>query len=295
MATLRDIRRRIRGVTSIQQITRAMQMVATAKMRRAQARVRAARPYAEEMGLVLATLTERAREYRHPFLAGSEGGAGLLVLITSDRGLCGALNVNTIRLAHREMVRRFGPGYQVVTVGRKGREFARRNRLQVVRDVSGLPDRPSPAEVQPASAAAIEVFLAGTVQHVLLAFAAYRSILAQEAVVTELIPVPPSSAADSERAARAAQGSDYLYEPDAQAVLDELLPRAIEGRVYQAVLENQASEWSARMVAMRSATDNADDLIRQLTLTANKVRQAAITRELMEIVGGAEALRAGAR
>jgi len=293
VATLRDIRRRIRGVTSTKQITRAMQMVATAKMRRAQARVRAARPYATEMAQVLATLRERAQEYRHPFLVPAEGTRGLLVLVTSDRGLCGALNVNTIRLAHREMLRRFGPGYQVVTVGRKGRDFARRNRLDIVLDVSPLPDRPGPAAVRPAARAAIDLFLAGTVQQVMLAFAAYRSTLVQEALVEPLIPVPPPAPGDA--AARAGLGSDYIYEPDAQAVLDDLLPRAIESRVYQAVLENQASEWSARMVAMRSATDNADDLIRQLTLTANKVRQAAITRELMEIVSGAEALRAGAR
>ncbi len=295
MATLRDIRRRIRGVTSTKQITRAMQMVAMAKMRRAQARVRASRPYAAEMSQVLAALRERAREYRHPFLVPVEGGTGLLLLVTSDRGLCGALNVNTIRLAHREMVRRYGPRYPVVTVGRKGRDFARRNRLEIVADLSGLPDRPSPAEVAPAARAAIDLFLTGTVRTVWLAFAAYRSTLVQEAVMEPLIPVPPPAAPAVAAAARAAGGSDYLYEPDAQAVLDALLPRAIEGRVYQAVLENQASEWSARMVAMRSATDNADDLIRQLTLTANKVRQAAITRELMEIVSGAEALRAGRR
>ncbi len=291
MATLRDIRRRIRGVTSTKQITLAMQMVATAKMRRAQNQVRAARPYAEQMAAVLTTLSDRAREYHHPFLAAPEGGEGLLILVTSDRGLCGALNVNTIRLAHRQMVSRFGPGYRVVTIGRRGRAFARRSRLAITYDLSGLPDRPSPAAVRPAAQVAMDLVLAGTVQHVLVAYAAYRSTLVQEAVVAPCIPLgePARDAA----AGAVAPGSDYIYEPDAQSVLDDLLPRAVESRIYQAVLENQASEWSARMMAMRSATENADELIRKLTLTANKVRQAQITRELMEIVSGAEALSAG--
>ncbi len=264
-----------------------MQMVAAAKMRRAQARVQEARPYADGMRAVLATVSARVKEYRHPFLTAPERGDPVLLLVTTDRGLCGALNVNVIRAAHQHMRERYGSRYAVIAVGRKGREFAGRFGLPVLDAITGLPDRPTFAAVQPAAARAMGAFLDGRASSVTLAYAHYRNILRQVPQVVPLLPMVPPEASGP------GPSGDYIYEPDAQSVLDRLLPRWVETEVYRAVLENQASEQAAKMVAMRAATNNANDLIRELTLTANKVRQASITRELMEIVGGAEALKAG--
>ncbi len=289
MASLRDIRRRIRSVSSTEQITKAMQAVSAARMHRAQAQVAASRPYRDQIDQVLGAVAARAKEYKHPFLVERDGTRGLLVLVTSDRGLCGALNVNVIRAANQYMRGHFDSDYQVIVVGRKGRAWARRFGHREVAEVTALGDRPPVEEVRAVAQVAMEQFMSGQVDAVVLAYAKHISALVQEPVVGTLIPVAPQDQG---------QGpilGDYIYEPGAREVLDQLLPRCVEAHIYQAVLENLASEHSARMVAMRNASKAAGDLIRQLTLTANKVRQATITRELMEIVGGAEALRAQRR
>ncbi len=290
MATLRDIRRHIRAVRNIEQMTRAMQAVSAAKMRRAQAQVTGARPYARAMDDVARDLAKVAKEYRPPFIAPAQEGPGLLILITSDRGLAGAFNVNVLRAAHARMRREFGPRYRVVVIGRKGLDFAHRSQLRVLHHRIGIPDRPGPELLGPSVEAAVHAYLEGEVAQVLLAYSTFRNLLSQVPTVRRLLPVPPAEADEGPRTA-----GDYYYEPDAREAIDRFLPDYLESQVYQAVLESQASEHSARMVAMRNASSSAGDVIRELSLTANKVRQANITRELSEIVGGAEALAAARR
>lgn len=290
MATLRDIRRHIRAVRNIEQMTRAMQAVSAAKMRRAQTLVTGARPYASAMDDVARDLAKTAKEYRPPFLTPSEGGGGLLILITSDRGLAGAFNINVLRAAHAQMRRSFGPRYQVVAVGRKGVDFARRNQLQLIHHKVGLGDRPQPDQLRPTVEAAVDAYLEGDIGEVLLAYSSFRNLLVQVPTVRRLVPVPPAGPEEGPRTA-----GDYIYEPGGKETIDRFLPDYLASQVYQAVLESQASEHSARMVAMRNASSSAGDVIRDLSLTANKVRQANITKELSEIVGGAEALAAARR
>jgi F-type H+-transporting ATPase subunit gamma len=290
LPSLRDIRRRIRSIQNTQKITKAMQVVAATRLRRAQQQVQAARPYAEKMVEVLQTTSELATEYRHPFLERREGGRAVMILVTTDKGLCGALNVNTIRAATRYLNEGFRERQAWVTIGRKGSLFLARFRREIVADASGLSDRPAIAEILPVITVALQEYLEGRVDAVLLAYARWISTLRQQATVQTLIPleVPARERGEEERRGPKA---DYIYEPDPEAVLDVLLPRYVETQVYQALLENKASEYSARMIAMQNATEAAGDLIKNLTLTANKVRQATITTELMEIVGGAEALK----
>ena len=285
MPSLRDVRRRIRTMQNTQKITKAMQVVAATRLRRAQAAVQAGRPYAAKMMEVLQTTAELATEYRHPYLERREGDRAVLIVVTADRGLAGALNANTLRAVTRYVHTHHRGSARFVTIGRKGRDFLIRYfRDDVVADVSGLPDRPGVAAVLPAIHAALEEYDQDHADTVLLAYARWVSTLRQEPVVRTLLPfeIP-------ER--REGAGADYLYEPGPEEVLDALLPRYIESQVYAAVLENQASFYSAQMIAMQNATNAAGDLIDSLTLTANKVRQASITTELMDIVGGAEALR----
>jgi len=287
MPAYRDIVRRIDSIKNTQKITKAMQVVAATRLRRAQAAVQATRPYAEKMLEVLQTAGERATEYRHPFLVRREGKRAVMILVTTDKGLTGALNVNNIRVATRYMREQYPDKEEYVTLGRKGRDFLLRFRRNVIADSSGLPDRPSIATILSAVAVALEEYTRGDVDAVLLCYAKWVSTLRQEPVVHTLIP-----AEIPEREKDAGPRADYIYEPDPESVLDALLPRYVETQVYQAVLENKASEYSAKMIAMQNATKAAGDFIESLTLFANKVRQAGITTELMEIVGGAEAMRA---
>jgi F-type H+-transporting ATPase subunit gamma len=286
MPAYRDIVRRIDSIKNTQKITKAMQVVAATRLRRAQAAVQATRPYAEKMLEVLQTAGERATEYRHPFLVRREGKRAVMILVTTDKGLTGALNVNNIRVATRYMREHYPDKEEYVTLGRKGRDFLLRFRRNVIADSSGLPDRPSIATILSAVAVALEEYTRGDVDAVLLCYAKWISTLRQEPVVRTLIP-----AEIPEREKDAGPRADYIYEPDPESVLDALLPRYVETQVYQAVLENKASEYSAKMIAMQNATKAAGDFIESLTLFANKVRQAGITTELMEIVGGAEAMR----
>ena len=289
MPAFRDIVRRIDSIRNTQKITKAMQVVAATRLRRAQAAVQATRPYADKMIEVLQTVGERATEYRHPFLVRREGKRAVMILVTTDKGLCGAINVNNIRAATRYMNEHHTEGQRYVTVGRKGRDFLLRYRREVIAEVSGISDRPTVAEILPAITVALEEYAKGNADAVLLCYSKWISTMKQDPVVQVLIPaeIPARDAA-----ATAAPRADYIYEPDPESVLDGLLPRYVETQVFQAVLENKASEYSAKMIAMQNATNAAGDLIDALTLYANKVRQAGITTELMEIVSGAEAMRA---
>jgi F-type H+-transporting ATPase subunit gamma len=273
-------------VQNTQKITKAMQVVAATRLRRAQAAVQATRPYAEKMLEVLQTTAERATEYRHPYLERREGDRAVIVLVTTDKGLTGPLNANTLRAVTRYVNEKHGGRARYVTVGRKGRDFMLRYRREVVAEVSGLKDRPGIGEILPIVRAAMDEYNEGRADTILLAYERWVSTLRQEPVVRVLLPfdIP-------EREAGAGPATDYIYEPEPERVLDALLPRYVETQVYQAVLENQASEYSAKMLAMQSATNAAGEMITALTLTANKVRQAGITTELMDIVGGAEALQ----
>jgi F-type H+-transporting ATPase subunit gamma len=283
----RDIVRRIDSIKNTQKITKAMQVVAATRLRRAQAAVQATRPYAEKMLEVLQTAGERATEYKHPFLVRREGKRAVMVLVTTDKGLCGAINVNSIRAATRYMNEHYTANQRYVTLGRKGRDFLLRYRRDVIAEVSGISDRPTVAEILPVITVALEEYSRGNTDAVLLCYAKWVSTMKQEATVRVLIP-----AEIPQREKGSAPQADYIYEPDPESVLDGLLPRYVETQVFQAVLENKASEYSAKMIAMQNATNAAGDLIDALTLFANKVRQAGITTELMEIVSGAEAMRA---
>ncbi len=289
MPAFRDIVRRIDSIKNTQKITKAMQVVAATRLRRAQQAVQAARPFAEKMVEVLQTTTERATEYRHPFLVRREGKRAAMVLVTTDKGLCGAINVNNIRAATRYMNEHYPQDQRYVTIGRKGRDFLLRYRRSVIAEVSGVSDRPTVAEILPAVTVALEEYTKGNVDAVLLCYAKWVSTMRQEATVMTLIPAEIPA---REKGESSGPRADYIYEPDPESVLDGLLPRYVETQVFQAVLENKASEYSAKMIAMQNATNAAGDLIQALTLYANKVRQAGITTELMEIVSGAEAMRA---
>jgi F-type H+-transporting ATPase subunit gamma len=285
----RDIVRRIDSIRNTQKITKAMQVVAATRLKRAQAAVQATRPYSEKMLEVLQTAAERATEYKHPFLVRREGKRAVMILVTTDKGLCGAINVNNIRAATRYMNEHHTEGQRYVTIGRKGRDFLLRYRREVIAEVSGVSDRPTVVEVLPAITVALEEYTRGNTDAVVLCYSKWISTMKQEPEIRVLIPAEiPAREAGKGDGPRA----DYIYEPDPESVLDGLLPRYVETQVFQAVLENKASEYSAKMIAMQNATDAAGDLIDALTLYANKVRQAGITTELMEIVSGAEAMRA---
>ena len=289
MPSLRDIRGRIRSIQNTRKITKAYQVVSATKLRRAQQAVQAARPYAEKMLEVLETTSERATEYKHPFLQRREGDRAVVILVTTDKGLCGALNVNSIRAANRYLQSNHLKA-RWVTIGKKGRDFLARFRQEIIADSSELGDSPSFAAILPAITVALQEFEKGQADTVLLVYERWISTLRQEPVVRTMLPIEIPKRED-QPGGSAAPAADYLYEPDPEAVLDALLPRYVETQVLQAVLENKASEHSARMIAMQNATDAAGELIDSLTLFMNKVRQAMITTELMEIVSGAEALR----
>lgn len=287
MPSFRDIVRRIDSIKNTQKITKAMQVVAATRLRRAQAAVQATRPYADKMLEVLQTVSERATEYKHPFLVRREGRRAVMILVTTDKGLAGAINVNNIRAASRYMNEHYPEHQRYVTLGRKGRDFLQRYRRDVIAEVSNLPDRPSQGQVLPAVTVALEEFTKGNVDAVLLCYAKWISTIRQEPTIRVLIPAEIPAREHEREGSRA----DYIYEPDPESVLDGLLPRYVETQVFQAVLENKASEYSAKMIAMQNATNAAGDLIDSLTLYANKVRQAGITTELMEIVSGAQGLQ----
>ena len=282
MASQRDIRRRIGAVKNIKQITRAMQFVAASKLKRAQDATLASRPYSEKLDEVLADLAAVLGAEDHPLLAEREGGKRLLVLITTDRGLAGPLNTNTIRYAARTITEDT-TDLAVVTVGRKGRDAMRRAGVPLEAHFAGFGDRPQFGDVIPLARLISDDYLSGTYGRVDVIYSRFITTLTQKPELLQLLPIRPSE--DSE----GIPGHQFIFEPSAEAVLQQLLPRYVATRLFQTVLEGKASEESSRMVAMKNATENAEELIEDLTLSYNKVRQANITREMIEIASGAQA------
>lgn len=288
MPTIREIRNRIRSVQSTAKITKAMELVAASKMRRAQQRALAGRPYAERLNWVLADLAETLPSMDpatiHPLLQRREVKNVGLVHITPNRGLCGGLPTSLNRRASAAILDAGVPA-KLVAVGRKGRDFFRRANVELRAEFIGLPDYPEYLEVLPIGRVIIDDYLAGVVDQVFIVYPYFLNTMTQEPRVHQLLPVEPPTEA-------ATHAVDYIYEPDRATVLAELLPRYIEMQIYEAILEGIASEQSARMVAMRNATEAADEMIEELTLTYNKVRQEQITKDLLDIVGGVEGLKA---
>ena len=282
MASQRDIRRRIQSSKNIKQITRAMQFVAASKLKRAQDATLASRPYSEKLDEVLADLAAVLGAEDHPLLAEREGGKRLIVLVTTDRGLAGPLNTNTIRFASREILDHPGD-LTVVTVGRKGRDAMRRAGVPLEAHFAGFGDRPTFADVIPLARLITDDYLSGTYGRVDIIYSRFVTTLTQRPEMFELLPIKPTQ--DTE----GIPGNQFIFEPSASAVLEQLLPRYVATRLFQTVLEGKASEESSRMVAMKNATENAGDLIDDLTLSYNKVRQSNITREMIEIASGAQA------
>ena len=285
MASQREIRRRISSAKNIKQITRAMQFVAASKLRRAQESTLAARPYREKLDEVIADLAAVLDGEDHPLLAGRDLAREhnrLIVIITSDRGLAGALNTNTIRFIAREITEHPGE-LKVATVGRKGRDAMRRARVPIAAHFEGFGDKPSFADVLPLARLITDDYVAGTYDRVDVVYSRFVSTLVQKPSMEQLLPVVPTQDVEG------IPGHQFVFEPSPAAFLQALLPRYVATRVFQAVLEAKASEESSRMVAMKNATENAEELIEDLTLSYNKVRQANITREMVEIASGAQA------
>lgn len=282
MASQRDIRRRIGAVRNIKQITRAMQFVAASKLKRAQDATLASRPYSDKIDEVLADLAVVLGGEEHPLLASREDGRRLIVLITTDRGLAGPLNTNAIRFAAQTITAHQGD-LAVVTVGRKGRDAMRRARVPLEAHFEGFGDRPSFADVLPLARLITDDFLSGAIARVDVVYSHFVSTLVQRPSIDALLPIEPSEDTAG------IPGNQFIFEPSPAAVLEQLLPRYVATRLFQAVLEGKASEESSRMVAMKNATENAEELIEDLTLSYNKVRQANITREMIEIASGAQA------
>ena len=291
MATLQDIRRRIRSVQSTQKITRAMKLVAAAKLRRAQERILEARPYAFKMAELVGALVRGLGEDKHPLLLRREGPRKLYVVITADKGLCGAFNSNVIRRA-TELLRGTADGEAAVsTVGRKARDFFRRRRWPLRGERLGLLDRLTFGDVKALATELTEAYLGDEVDEVWLVFNEFRSVAVQRVTAERLLPIEAPGGGEP-----AADGpaTDYIYEPDPVTILAALLPRHVEVQIYRALLESAAGEHGARMTAMEAASKNAQEMIGLLSIQYNKARQERITKELLDIVGGAEALRASA-
>lgn len=296
MAVGKEIRTKIKSVQNTRKITKAMEMVAASKMRKAQDRMRAARPYSEKIRQLAANLSQaNVTDYRHAFLgkANGEAAAGKrigVILVSTDKGLCGGLNTNVLRLLVTNMKQweqAGATGTQVTAIGNKGLGFVQRlggNVARIVSSVTHIGDTPHMEKLVGPVKIMIDAFQAGEVDTVYIAYTRFINTMKQEPVVEQLLPLT------GERLGTPKGNWDYLYEPDAQMVIDELLLRYVEALIYQAVAENMASEQSARMVAMKAATDNAGSVIKELQLVYNKARQAAITKEISEIVGGAAAI-----
>ena len=286
MPSVRDIRRRIRSVENTAKITKAMSMIAASKMRRAQEMALQGRPYSERLRALLSNLAAQRHEEEdlHPLLRRREANNVTVVLITPDRGLTGGLHSKINRSAGQFLLGQSATT-RLVTIGRKGRDFMVRTGQEVQAVLTDLGDRPSLVDVTPAANIVIDDYTEGRVDAVYMAYADFVSTVVQRPVVQPLLPVVPAEL-------RSQDAVGYIYEPTSEAVLSELLPRFVELELYHAVLESVASEHSARMVAMRSATDNANEMVVDLTLEMNKARQETITNELLDIVGGAAAVTA---
>jgi len=292
MAVGKEIRGKIKSVENTKKITKAMEMVAASKMRKAQDRMRAARPYSDKLRNITANLSRANPEYRSAFQrsTGSAKAVGFIV-VTTDKGLCGGLNTNVLRAVTTKMREAQDAGLTVkaVAIGNKGLGFLNRIGASVLSHATQLGDAPQLDKLIGPVKVMLDAFVAGELDAVHLCYTKFVNTMKQEPMVEQLLPLADSALAQSADE-KQAYGWDYLYEPDAPTVIDELMQRYIEAQVYQSVAENMASEQSARMVAMKAATDNAGTLIGELKLVYNKTRQAAITKELSEIVGGAAAI-----
>jgi len=291
MAGSKEIRTKIKSVQNTRKITKAMEMVAASKMRKAQERMRHARPYGDKIRTIAAHLAHANTEYRHPFLVKREGVNGVgLIVVTSDKGLCGGLNTNVLRLALNKLREWQGENRpaQLTAIGNKGFGFMQRFGGNIVSHLTGVGDTPHMERLVGPMKVQIDAFSEVKIGALYIVYTRFVNTMKQEPVLEQLLPLPLDRLRDDKAAKRA--NWDYLYEPEARVVLEQLLTRYVEQIIYQAVAENIASEQSARMVAMKSASDNASSVIDDLTLIYNKSRQAAITKELSEIVGGAAAV-----
>lgn len=286
MAGAKEIRTKIKSIKNTQKITKAMEMVAASKMRKAQDRMNATRPYAEKMRNVICHLAHSHPEYKHPFMIEREIKRVGYIVVTSDRGLCGGLNVNLFKKTISDMVGHHDKGVEidVVAIGRKGVEYFRRQNANMVAETSQLGDSPHINELIGTVKVMLDAFSEGRIDALYLVNNEFVNTMTQQAGVQQLLPI--TGAKD----AQLKHHWDYIYEPDSKEILEALLMRFVESQVYQGVVENIACEMSARMIAMKSATDNAGDIIKDLETMYNKARQAAITQEISEIVGGAAAV-----
>src|SRR5436190_7934232 len=290
MPSLIDLRRRVRAVKNTQQITKAMKMVAASKLRRAQEKITSARPYAVQMQHVLAGLAGRVDESIHPLLAARETGPDsrtLIIVVTSDKGLCGSFNTNLNKAASLLAVK--SPAQCVFgLVGRKGRDYFGRRGFKVDFEQVGIFQKLAFSSAQTIATLAMEAFISGRADRVLIVYNEFKSVMSQKVVVDQLLPIAHSDTPESEPVADGQV--EYLFEPTAQEIFNQLLPRYVEVQVYRALLDSNAAFYAAQMTAMDTATRNSADMISSLTLYMNKVRQAAITREIIEVVSGAQAL-----
>lgn len=283
----KEIRTKIKSVQNTRKITKAMEMVAASKMRRAQERMRTARPYSEKIRNVAANISHANPEYQHPFLVDRDSVKRVgIIVVTTDKGLCGGLNTNALRLALNKIkeLEAQGEEIEVCAIGNKGLGFMQRLGAKVVSQVTALGDKPNMDKLIGAVKVMLDGYTRDRFDRLLIIYTRFLNTMKQEPVVEQLLPLSGDALGAPE------SSWDYIYEPDAQSVLDQLLTRYIEALIYQAVAENMASEQSARMVAMKAASDNAANVIDELTLIYNKSRQASITKELSEIVGGAAAV-----
>jgi len=287
MATLRDIRRRIRSVESTQKITRAMKLVAAAKLRRAQERLLSARPYAVKMAELVSSLVRRAEGEAHPLLVRRPPARKRLVIVTADKGLCGAFNSNVLRASLAFLREQGETSVTLVVVGKKARDFYRRRPYEVKSEMLGFFDRLAYSHAQELAGGLMQEYLAGEVDEVHLIYNEFRSVAVHRVKRARLLPIEPAEAAEGQGDV----AGDYIYEPSAAAILAALLPRHVTTQVYRALMESVTGENGARMTAMEAATQNAKEMISVLSIQYNKARQERITKELLDIVGGAEALR----
>ena len=289
MATLRDIQRRIKSVQSTQKITKAMKLVAAAKFRRAQERLLEARPYAKKMNELLGSLVERAGDITHPLLARRDTGRKRLVIVTADKGLCGAFNSNILRESLRFLRGAEEASVTLVVVGKKARDFYRRRQFVVKSELLGFWDRLAYSHAQEIANGVMRDYLAEEVDEVQLMYNEFRSVAVQRPVRQQLLPIQADDESDDKD--DSGPSEEYIYEPGPESILASLLPRHVTTQVYRALMESAAGEYGARMTAMESASKNAREMINVLTIQYNKARQERITKELLDIVGGAEALR----
>ena len=289
MAAGKEIRGKIQSVENTKKITKAMEMVAASKMRKAQERMRSARPYSEKIRNIAAHLGQANPEYVHPFMQVNDAKSAGMIVVTTDKGLCGGMNTNVLRVVTAKLRELQGTGVstEAVAIGNKGLGFLNRVGARVVSHVTGLGDTPHLDKLIGPVKVLLDAYTEGKINAVYLSYTRFINTMRQESVIEQLLPL---SSQTMQASGKAAHGWDYIYEPDAQSVIDELLVRYVESLIYQAVAENMASEQSARMVAMKAATDNAGNVIGELKLIYNKTRQAAITKELSEIVSGAAAV-----